>query len=705
MTRPKDQKNERRVPARLYAAAGLVFLSIACAQVVTDRERTVADSDYVAQSDGGAEDVHADILRTDKYPSARTCAPCHQNIYDEWRSSAHAYSGMSPMFHKFEQTLNGLASGTVGAFCVRCHLPVGTELGQPREMTLYDREQDFERFENPYVSVEGVTCIACHRVAERYGRVNGQRRIEPGTAFEPMFGYDEDYTEEYGDGVAKDGYEVALEKGGDTIARDEEEFASGEGRSKIHGGVRSMPALARSEFCMSCHQVAVHPGIKLEVVWDQYLDSPAHDEGATCQDCHMGRSPGEWFPRANFDAAPRAKVNTFDEIYLPGDEVEIVTNPDADPSEFQYETVRGIPHKDHSFVGPGYSIAHPGIFPHTSSPVTRVDREDAVPITIADWMIFPWDGTEWGTSELENDLGPSLDEEALRRGTVTVGALDGEGTREVSIPDAWCEFDGSGDLVRPDNPWLHKGNRERARLHIQANLEELAKRKIRRESVMAKASHIDGPFFALSEGEQPRAGRSLSFRYEVRNDCSGHNLPSGSLGAQPQVWLNVSVVNESGELVWESGYVDDVGDIADLHSKQVLGGDLPHDDQLFNLQSKFLTTNVKGTDREMYLPVNIDVDQIPFIRPAGVPSTVLNHPPFIRMEQRSIPPLMTRDASYTIPGDALSEPGTYTMSVRLRSRAEPIYFMEFVGATPEMIDRMNERMVDTHFYSVDFEVQ
>jgi hypothetical protein len=136
-----------------------------------------------------------------------------------------------------------------------------------------------------------------------------------------------------------------------------------------------------------------------------------------------------------------------------------------------------------------------------------------------------------------------------------------------------------------------------------------------------------------------------------------------------------------------------------------LDGDLPHDGQLFNLQTKFLTTNVKGTDREMYLPVNFDVDQIPFIRPSGTPVTVMNHPPFIRMEQRSIPPLTTRKASYSIPAKHFSEPGTYKLAVRLRSRSEPIYFMQFVGCTDEMIQTMNDRMVDIHPYTVEFEVE
>jgi hypothetical protein len=75
------------------------------------------------------------------------------------------------------------------------------------------------------------------------------------------------------------------------------------------------------------------------------------------------------------------------------------------------------------------------------------------------------------------------------------------------------------------------------------------------------------------------------------------------------------------------------------------------------------------------------------------------------MEGRSLPPLSSRNANYSVPGSALSAPGKYRLSVRLRSRAEPIYFMRFVGATVEMEQAMNEWLIDIHPYAVEFEVK
>ncbi len=506
------------------------------------------------------------------------------------------------MFHKFEQKINDLSSGTVGAFCVRCHQQIGTQLGESRELALWERSG---------IAREGVTCITCHRVAEEYGKVNGQRHVMPGGIHAPV------------KGVAKDSSFAKV------VADPEYPIATKEGEEGIpsHTEVQPFTQMSESEFCVSCHQVAVHPNIKLEVVWDQYRNSPAFEDGVTCQECHMGKTPGV---ADGYETGPVAIVNG---------------KPVGNERE----------HHNHSFYGPGYSIAHPGIFPH---------NPEAERWTIDEWLQFDYRGG-WGTEDFEVDL------------------IDG--VIEAKFPKAWS------DPV----------DREEARLIVEDNIELLDEKKEMRSQVMNNGSKIDGPFF---DGP-PEVGESFSFHYDVTNINPGHNLPSGSLGAQPEIWLNVALTNPSGETVWESGYVDSYGDMADLHSMDVASGEIEHDDQLFNLQTKFLTTNVKGTDREMPLPVNFDIDPIPFIRPGAVPTTVLNHPPFIRMEGRSLPPLSNRAAEYTVPASAFTEAGTYRMSVRLRSRAEPIYFMRFVEATIEMEQAMNEWMVDIHPYAVEIDVQ
>ena len=144
-----------------------------------ERQNRKTNTDSNGSDSPSSLDPHAEVFANTLYPSALTCAKCHQKIYDEWRVSSHAYAAISPMFQRFEQLVTDLTRGTVGTFCMRCHAPVATQMNYPRQASL---------LEGPHVFREGITCVACHRVVERYGRVNGERRIEPGTVFDPVVG-------------------------------------------------------------------------------------------------------------------------------------------------------------------------------------------------------------------------------------------------------------------------------------------------------------------------------------------------------------------------------------------------------------------------------------------------------------------------------------------------------------------------------------
>ncbi|MCA9176365.1 MAG: hypothetical protein KDB14_17885 [Planctomycetales bacterium] len=550
-------------------------------------------------------DPHRAVFECDPFPSATSCKKCHEKIFHEWSMSSHAYAAVSPMFHKFEQKINDLTRGTLGYFCMRCHSPVGTTLKFPRNEPI---------FHSVPAAAEGVTCVACHRVKQRYGRVNGERRVEPGDIYAPVFGGSD------GAGLQhvlanKSAYKVKTHPG-----------EKGPGQP-IHTDAIQFEQLSSSHFCVSCHQVAVFPGIKLEVVWEQYRASPARRQGITCQNCHMGANPG----RADgYECGPAA----------------IVADKPVNPQR---------KHSNHIFHGPGYSIAHPGTFP-INPKAQRWNYQQ--------WLCFDW-RAGWGTEAFEQ-------------------ALEQRRFRAVFPPE-----------------WSNVDDRYDAREVVEENLKRLQEKRESRQRVMENGSKLEGPFFTRPR----RVGQPLHFNYLLTNMNGGHNFPTGSLGAQPQIWLNVALTGPDGCRLWESGYLDANGDIADRHSLEVAAGRIRHDDQLFNLQTKFLTTNLKGTDREMYLPVNLDVDQLPFIRPSGFPITTMNHPPLIRMEAHSLPPLAMRRAKYRVPADVVKRPGRYRLSVRMRSRAEPIYFMKFVGATDSMVQAMNERMLDFHAYAVEFEIK
>ena len=562
------------------------------------REQTPANAQ-------AAVDPHLEVFANEKYPSALSCAKCHQKIYDEWRVSGHAYSAVSPMFQRFEQAVADLTRGTSNTFCVRCHAPVATQTDYPREASI---------FNGPVVFREGITCIACHRVVERYGRVNGERRIETGSPYDPVVG------NIGGDGIAA----VIADADNFKVKTDPNDKRPLQG---IHQGAIKFEQLSDSSFCAGCHQVMVQPGIALEVVYQQYRSGPACKKGISCQDCHMGAVPGKPLGYT-YGAAAEVSGKTID------------TNRK---------------HSNHIFYGPGYPLAHPGIFPH---------NEKSLRWTVEQWLQFDH-RQGWGKDAFEKGLA--------------------QGQFQSQFPPAWSSAQ----------------ERRDARKVIDENEKLLAIKRSTASEVLENGSRIDGPFF---DGEL-RAGHDIKVRYIVSNTSEGHNMPSGSLGAQPQLWMNAVLVGPDGSHIWESGHLDTNGDILDWHSLDVRAGRFQQDKQLVNFQTKFLITNIKGTDREMYLPVPVDLDPLPFFRPGTVPYTVLNHPPFIRMEAHSIPPLDSRTAHYKIPGNLIRMPGVYRLSIRMRSRVEPPYFMIFCAGTPDMLQSLNDSIIDVHPYSTEFVVR
>ena len=58
-----------------------------------------------------------------------------------------------------------------------------------------------------------------------------------------------------------------------------------------------------------------------------------------------------------------------------------------------------------------------------------------------------------------------------------------------------------------------------------------------------------------------------------------------------------------------------------------------------------------------------------------------------------------------MPGKLIQQPGRYRLAFRMRSRSEPIYFMNFCEATPEMVRAENEWMIDVHPMTVEFDVR
>lgn len=233
------------------------------------------------------------------FPSAKECATCHPKQYTEWSRSMHAYAQHSPVFEAFNLTLQERTSGTLGTFCTRCHTPVGTALGENGLRRNVNRSR---------LSMEGVTCVACHRVDKFYYKANTRRHMIPGKLSEGcMYG-------PFQDAVSVD--------------------------ENSHGAAKSV-SIRSSAFCGTCHDVYSPEGIRLEEAFSEWQNSPAARNQQTCQHCHMGPVQGKPFLECERPLGRAAVV------------------PGIDPEKIPLR-----PLSDHTFAGPDYSLLPDTEFPH-----------------------------------------------------------------------------------------------------------------------------------------------------------------------------------------------------------------------------------------------------------------------------------------------------------------------------------------------------
>ncbi len=289
-----------------------------------------------------ANAAHEKLFLESKYPSANSCATCHVTQYEQWSVSQHAYAQLSPVYMAMQTTTNMLTSATNGDFCIRCHNPVGMNLGE----SLYETN-----LKRTPTSREGITCVVCHRVNKNYGKISGRFALIQGDIYSPVYG-------PKGDAELK---RVLSLPGKYRVSKSKDE----PGRS-IHTTVKKFFALTKPGFCGTCHDVTLLNGFRLEEAFSEYKQSASAKRGVTCQDCHMGKVQGV---TSGYDFGPAAIVGDV-------------------PTRSRKLT-------SHYFAGPDYSIIHPGIFPH--------NVQAAKFKTLTEWLQFNYQAG-WGTDKFENNI-------------------------------------------------------------------------------------------------------------------------------------------------------------------------------------------------------------------------------------------------------------------------------------------------------------
>ena len=265
---------------------------------------------------------------------------------------------------------------------------------------------------------------------------------------------------------------------------------------------------------------------------------------------------------------------------------------------------------NHMFPGPDHSVIHPGIFPH------NIDAAEFA--TIREWLAFDHQAG-WGTDEFE-DQDPDDD----------------------AFPDRWSSTDDRYD----------------AREILDEQFALLDEYGLQRKKVLQEGFRLGKIVTDQADGD------GLRFRVQVKSGTDGHGVPTG-FDAERLVYLRVTVSDRDGTSVFKSGDADPNGDLRDIHSVYVHNGELPLDRYLFNLQSKFITRNLRGSESEQVLSVNTSFDPLPFLRPLTQSNVLIGRPVNVRKHRMMIEPNGSRWATYEVEGLALTLRGPYKAHIEL----------------------------------------
>lgn len=298
-----------------------------------------------------------------------------------------------------------------------------------------------------------------------------------------------------------------------------------------------------------------------------------------------------------------------------------------------YETapaavVGGVPTVDrkvtnHFFAGPDYPIIHPGIFPH--------NVQAAELATLREWLKFDYEAG-WGTDEFEDTVAD-----------------------DYEFPEPWQWVDARYD----------------ARKILDEQFDRIEWAKAQRMQVLKNG-------FELSDIRVAKADQDgIEFEIDVINPMNGHGVPTG-FDAERLIYLEVTVTDPNGTVVYVSGDRDPNGDVRDSHSLYVHNGELPLDEDLFNLQTKFIVRPVRGAEREQVLAVNTSASALPFVRPEARATTIYGRPRGARKHKQTIEPLGRRTAEYGVDEDELTVSGDYTVSVKLVSQMVPVNLIDAI---------------------------
>lgn len=214
-----------------------------------------------------AQAEFAPFLKPSDFPPASYCGKCHEDVYHQWRQSAHSNSFRAPFYLNNVQILIDTKGIEYSRHCEGCHNPVALFSGALTKGSAVNRSFD----------EDGVTCSVCHSIV-RIQNTSGTGSYVIG--------------------------KPAIMLNADGSPRDDlpsyDEILS---HPELHKRAVMRDFYRAPEFCATCHKAAIpeqlndYKWLRAFSVYDEWQQSSwsrqsplpfyKKDVVSTCQSCHM----------------------------------------------------------------------------------------------------------------------------------------------------------------------------------------------------------------------------------------------------------------------------------------------------------------------------------------------------------------------------------------------------------------------------------
>ena len=232
---------------------GILVISCDEKKIASSNQTEFLHKNYTLNDNGTVKSTEYSI---DDFEPAKDCKTCHEDHYNDWSNSMHAYAMKDPIFFSGWNIEQGKRHNTGERFCIQCHNPAAFVSGV--NLAGFETAEELAASDYPEIIKEGIGCGICHSMTGLSQTIHTNNSIAASAVFKMN----------PGDGVFYGSIKNP--------------------QSNEYHESRYNPIFSRSEACLPCHDMTVR-GVEAEITFSEWNRIPGLAMGnlLSCQECHM----------------------------------------------------------------------------------------------------------------------------------------------------------------------------------------------------------------------------------------------------------------------------------------------------------------------------------------------------------------------------------------------------------------------------------